>query len=55
MADALVTKEPENIKEVFAAGYAKFFEKQWPMWVGGLLFGFINVFMFAFESCFGQR
>ena len=50
MADALVTKEPENIKEVFAAGYAKFFEKQWPMWVGGLLFGFINVFMFAFEK-----
>ena len=50
MADVLVTKEPENIKEVFATGYAKFFEKQWPMWVGGLLFGFINVFMFAFEK-----
>jgi hypothetical protein len=50
MSEALVTKEPENLKEVFSVGYAKLFEKQWPMWVGGLLFGFINVFMFAFEK-----
>jgi len=50
MADAMTTKEPENVKEVFSFGYAKLFEKQWPMWVGGILFGVINVFMFAFEK-----
>jgi len=50
MADAKTTKEPENVKEVFSFGYAKLFEKQWPMWVGGILFGVINVFMFAFEK-----
>ena len=43
-------KEPENLKEVFASGYAKMFGKQWPMWVGGLLFGALNVFMFAYEK-----
>ena len=50
MADAMITKDPENVKEVFSFGYAKLFDKQWPMWVGGLLFGVINVFMFAFEK-----
>ena len=50
MADAMIAKDPENVKEVFSCGYAKFFEKQWPMWVGGLLFGVLNVFMFAFEK-----
>jgi len=47
---AVTTKEPENLKEVFASGYAKMFDQQWPMWVGGLLFGIINVFMFAYEK-----
>ena len=50
MADPMITKDPENLKEVFSFGYAKLFEKQWPMWVGGLLFGVLNVFMFAFEK-----
>ena len=50
MADPMITKDPENMKEVFASGYAKLFDKQWPMWVGGLLFGVLNVFMFAFEK-----
>ena len=50
MADPIITKDPENVKEVFSFGYAKLFDKQWPMWVGGLLFGVINVFMFAFEK-----
>ena len=50
MTEAVTTKEPENLKEVFAYGYAKMFDQQWPMWVGGILFGIINVFMFAYEK-----
>ena len=50
MADAIITNDPENVKEVFSFGYAKLFDQQWPMWVGGLLFGVLNVFMFAFEK-----
>ena len=50
MADPMITKDPENMKEVFSFGYAKLFDKQWPMWVGGLLFGVLNVCMFAFEK-----
>ena len=50
MAEALLTKDPENLKEVISVGYSKLFDRQWPMWVGGLLFGIINVFMFAFEK-----
>ena len=50
MADVIITKDPENVKEVFSFGYAKLFDQQWPMWVGGLLLGVLNVFMFAFEK-----
>jgi len=50
MVENIIEKEPENLKEVFSIGYARLFEKQWPMWVGGLLFGLLNVFMFAFEK-----
>tara|TARA_B110000881_G_scaffold100548_1_gene88355 strand:+ start:294 stop:1520 length:1227 start_codon:yes stop_codon:yes gene_type:complete len=50
LTEAVTTKEPENLKEVFAYGYAKMFDQQWPMWVGGLLFGALNVFMFAYEK-----
>ena len=50
MVEELNTKEPENLKEVFSFGYSNLFERQWPMWVGGLLFGLLNVFMFAFEK-----
>ena len=50
MAGPMITKDPENMKEVFSFGYSKLFDKQWPMWVGGLLFGVLNVFMFAFEK-----
>ena len=50
MVDNIIEKEPENLKEVFSNGYSRLFERQWPMWVGGLLFGLLNVFMFAFEK-----
>ena len=50
MVENLSEKEPENLKDVFNIGYTNIFERQWPMWVGGLLFGLLNVFMFAFEK-----
>ncbi len=42
-------REPETLGEAFKNGYDSIFGKQWPIWVGGILFGMINVFMFAFE------
>ena len=43
-------KELENLKEVFSSGYVTLFDRQWPMWVGGLLIGTLNVFLFAYEK-----
>ncbi len=42
-------REPESLGEAWRNGYDALFGKQWPIWVGGILFGMINVFMFAFE------
>ena len=42
-------REPESLQEAWRNGYDALFGKQWPIWVGGILFGMINVFMFAFE------
>ena len=42
-------REPESLGEAFKNGYDSIFGNQWPIWVGGILFGMINVFMFAFE------
>ena len=42
-------RDPESLGEAFKNGYDSIFGKQWPIWVGGILFGMINVFMFAFE------
>ena len=42
-------RESETLGEAFKNGYVAIFGKQWPIWVGGILFGMINVFMFAFE------
>ncbi|MGB0226376.1 MAG: YeeE/YedE thiosulfate transporter family protein [bacterium] len=42
-------REPESLGKAFKNGYDSIFGKQWPIWVGGILFGMINVFMFAFE------
>lgn len=43
-------EEPESVGEVFRGGYALLFGAQWPLWVGGVLFGIVNVFMFAYEK-----
>jgi len=42
-------EEPDSIKTAFLKGYVRLFEKQWPIWIGGLLLGIGNVFLFAFD------
>jgi len=41
---------PETVAAALASGYAKVFGQQWPVWIGGVLFGAINVFLFAFDK-----
>jgi len=41
---------PQTLGAALAGGYARLFGQQWPVWVGGLLFGVINVFLFAFDG-----
>jgi hypothetical protein len=41
---------PETLRDALAGGYAKVFGQQWPVWIGGVLFGAINVFLFAFDK-----
>ena len=43
-------KPPETVGAAFASGYAKVFGQQWPVWIGGVLFGALNVFLFAFDK-----
>ena len=43
-------QQPATVRAAFTAGYAKIFGQQWPVWVGGILFGAVNVFLFAFEK-----
>lgn len=43
-------QQPKTVRAAVAAGYAKIFGQQWPVWIGGVLFGAINVFLFAFEK-----
>ena len=33
------TEHPETLRAAFGNGYAKLFGQQWPVWVGGVLFG----------------
>ena len=42
-------RERQSLSDALKNGYDTIFGKQWPIWVGGILFGMINVFMFAFE------
>lgn len=38
------------MRAAFADGYAKLFGQQWPVWIGGVLFGLLNVLLFAYEK-----
>ena len=43
--DSAVTaeqKQPETLKGALAGGYAKIFGQQWPVWIGGVLFGVLS-------------
>ncbi|MDP6465898.1 MAG: hypothetical protein QGH65_18590, partial [SAR324 cluster bacterium] len=42
-------EEPDSIKAAFRNGYERLFERQWPIWIGGLLLGMGNVLLFAFD------
>ena len=44
-----IAEESESINGAFRKGYERLFEKQWPIWIGGLLLGIGNVFLFAFD------
>ena len=33
-----------------AAGYGTVFGRQWPAWVGGVLFGMLSIALFAWEK-----
>ena len=44
-----IAEESESINVAFRKGYERLFEKQWPIWMGGLLLGIGNVFLFAFD------
>jgi uncharacterized membrane protein YedE/YeeE len=43
-------QQPETLRGALSGGYAKIFGQQWPVWIGGVLFGAINVFLFAFDK-----
>jgi uncharacterized membrane protein YedE/YeeE len=43
------TEHPETLRAAFGNGYARLFGQQWPVWVGGVLFGMLNVLLFAYE------
>ena len=43
-------EQPATLRSAFGAGYARIFGQEWPVWVGGILFGAINVFLFAFDK-----
>ena len=44
-----IAEESDSINGAFRKGYERLFEKQWPIWIGGLLLGIGNVFLFAFD------
>ncbi len=43
-------EEPASVGAVIHEGYQLLFGRQWPVWIGGVLFGVTNVFMFAFDK-----
>ena len=50
VANQTQDQQPKTVLAAVAGGYAKIFGQQWPVWIGGVLFGAINVFLFAFEK-----
>ena len=50
MTQAGATVAPGPLARAATAGYATVFARQWPAWVGGLLFGMLSIALFAWEK-----
>ena len=48
MSSSASTDNRDGVIAVVASGYGKVFGEQWPAWVGGIMLGALNVFLFAF-------
>ena len=50
MARAGVRSAPGSRGKAVTAVYEKVFGQQWPAWIGGVLFGFLSIALFAWEK-----
>ena len=50
MDQTVKSMPPQTLGDALAGTYTKLFGQQWPVWIGGVLFGAINVFLFAFDK-----
>ena len=50
MARAGVRSAPGSRGKAVTAVYEKVFGEQWPAWIGGVLFGFLSIALFAWEK-----
>ena len=50
MTQAATRPAPGPVGGALAAGYGAVFGRQWPAWVGGLLFGMLSIALFAWEK-----
>ena len=50
MTQAATRPAPGPVGGALAAGYGAVFGRQWPAWVGGLLFGGLSIALFAWEK-----
>ena len=49
MTSDTIAEDSDSISAAFRNGYERVFGKQWPIWVGCLMLGIGNVFLFAFD------
>ena len=45
--------DESNTKGILRELFQAFFSKHWPVWVGGLILGLLNVFLFMIKSPWG--
>ncbi len=50
MAEETTTVQPGSVAAAFRNEYANLFERQWPVWIAGLLLGMGNVLLFAYAQ-----
>ena len=44
------TVEQDSVRTALSNAYARLFDRQWPVWVGGILFGIANILLFTYEK-----